>query len=276
MNERENTLTGTIFFLLIVCASSLAMCQTLETITVPLELLEGAKPLEMILIPNGEFIIGSPEDEQGRYSNEEQHQVTLTKSFYLGRYEVTQAHWLAVMETNPSAFTESVNQPVENVSWNDCQDYIQQLNALGLGRFRLPTEAEWEYAARAGTTGRYYWGEDPDYTAIEQYAWYEATSENQTHEVRLKTPNAWGLYDISGNIWEWCEDPFDEYPQGPQIDPVGTTGTFRVFRGGSWNYPPVDCRCAVRNAGSPYPRHYDIGFRLVREYETAVEDWMVQ
>ncbi|MBC7324568.1 MAG: formylglycine-generating enzyme family protein, partial [Moorella sp. (in: Bacteria)] len=134
----------------------------------------------MVLIPAGTFMMGSPNNEQDRSSNEgPQHQVTLTKPFYLGKYEVTQAQWKAVMGSNPSYFRGN-NLPVEQVSWNDCQTFIQRLNQLGQGTFRLPTEAEWEYACRAGTTTRFYWGDDPNYSQIGQYAWYDRNSNSQT------------------------------------------------------------------------------------------------
>ncbi len=234
------------------------------TINLP-NLSASAKPLEMVLIPAGTFMMGSPEDEIGRYTDEgPQHQVTLTKSFYLGKYEVTQAQWQAVMGSNLSYFTGN-NRPVEQVSWNDCQAFIQNLNKLGQGIFRLPTEAEWEYACRAGTTTRFYWGDDPDYSQIGQYAWYWDNSNSQTHEVGTKLPNAWGLYDMSGNVWEWCQDWYGTYPFSPQVDPAGVnSGSDRVLRGGSCFVYGRYCWSAYR--GDRWPGNVDnnLGFRLSR------------
>ncbi|HQH73014.1 MAG TPA: formylglycine-generating enzyme family protein, partial [bacterium] len=185
-----------------------------QTITIDLPTLPAdAKPLEMVLIPAGTFVMGSPDSEQDRYSEEgPQHQVTLTKPFYLGKYEVTQAQWQAVMGSNPSHF-QGDNLPVEMVSWNDCQTFIQQLNQLGQGTFRLPTEAEWECACRAGTTWRFSHGnvlecgdECESCTAHDLFMWWCGNSGNHTHEVGSKLPNPWGLYDMHGNVWELCND----------------------------------------------------------------------
>ncbi|MDP8242571.1 MAG: formylglycine-generating enzyme family protein [Candidatus Hinthialibacter antarcticus] len=237
-------------------------------ITIDLNLPDGAMPLKMELIPAGAFTMGSPSNESGRYSDEgPQHQVTLTNGFYMGKYEVTQAQWSAVMGSNPSSFS-GMNNPVESVSWNDCQQFIEKLNGMNQGTFRLPTEAEWEYACRAGTTTRFYWGDDPNNSQINQYAWYDSNSSSRTHEVGTKLPNPWELFDMSGNVWEWCQDWYGSYSSSAQIDPVGplgpSSGSGRVIRGGGWDGGARSCRSALRGQGSPDYRGNRFGFRLLR------------
>lgn len=237
-----------------------------ETITIPLTNLPvDAKPLEMVLIPAGTFMMGSPDNEVGRENDEgPQHQVTLTKSFYMGKYEVTQAQWLVMMESNPSDFKGN-NRPVENVSWDDCQSFIQKLNQLEQGTFRLPTEAEWEYSCRAGTTTRYYWGDDQNYSQIGQHAWYPNNSSSQTQEVGLKLPNAWGLFDMSGNVWEWCQDGYGKYTSNPQVDPIGVIASSgSLLRGGACWYSIWYCRSASRYHRFPLSGNELLGLRLVR------------
>ncbi len=251
-----------------------------ETITIPLDLPEGATSLEMVLIPAGTFTMGSPSDERGRHSNEgPQHEVTISQNFYMGKYEVTQAQWEAVMGSNPSYFGGKPNNPVEQVSWNDCQTFIDRLNDMGYGTFRLPTEAEWEYACRAGTTTRFSFGDALEcsdtgevYCELgDQYMWWSgnnAYGDNVygTKEVGLKLPNPWGLYDMHGNVWEWCSDWYESpYDRGAQVDPIGPqSGSYRVFRGGDWGYDLRYCRSAYRGGHSPGARHYYIGVRLLR------------
>ncbi|MEW6238721.1 MAG: formylglycine-generating enzyme family protein [Candidatus Omnitrophota bacterium] len=241
------------------------------TINIP-GLPSGAKPLEIVLIPAGTFTMGSPNGEPGRNTNEgPQHQVTITKPFYMGKYEVTQAQWQAVMGANPSNFKGN-NLPVENVSWDDCQNFLYYINKLGQGTFRLPTEAEWEYACRAGTTTRFYWGDDPSYTQIKDYAWYDGNnSPSGTKEVGLKLPNAFGLYDMSGNVWEWCQDWYGSYSSASQIDPAGAnSGLNRVLRGGFWEINAWSCRSAHRYNETPDVWHIFFGFRLVRTYDQII------
>lgn len=242
-----------------------------DMITVNLPgLASGAKPLEMVLIPAGTFMMGSPSNEQDRDSDEgPQHQVTLTQSFYLGKYEVTQAQWRAVMGSNPaSGYGVGNDYPVYSVSWNDCQTFIDRLNQMGQGTFSLPTEAEWEYACRAGTTTRFYWGDDPSYTRINDYCWYSGNNNpSGTKEVGLKLSNAWGLFDMSGNVYEWCSDWYGSYSSNAQIDPTGSTGgSFRVFRGGSWFNSARFCRSAYRHYSSPDYSSGALGFRLQRSH----------
>jgi formylglycine-generating enzyme required for sulfatase activity len=219
--------------------------------------------------PAGTFTMGSPTLEVGRNTDEVEHQVTLTKGFWMSETEVTQAQWVAVMGSNPSYFTGDTSRPVEQVSWDDIctatTGYLAKLNAANPGNgFRLPTEAEWEYAYRAGTTQRFYWGDDPSYTLIGNYAWYSNNSSNTTHSVGTKTANAWGLKDMSGNVWEWCADWYGSYASGAVTDPTGLgTGSIRVVRGGGCYYND-NCRAADRGSGDPGSTYVDIGLRLAR------------
>ena len=167
------------------------------------------------------------------------------------------------MDNNPSRFKGEGQQPVELFSWDDCQEFLTKINVLGQGVFRLPTEAEWEYAYRAGSTTAYYLEDDP--VQLDAYAWYGANSNSQTHPVGQKEPNAWGLYDMSGNVWEWCHDWYGPYPSGSVIDPTGPdSGMARVLRGGSWFSYPSICRSADRFDNTPVARYDNIGFRVVQ------------
>ena len=206
--------------------------------------------LEMVLIPAGEFLMGSPDSDKDADADEKpQHRVRITKPFYLGKYLVTQEQWEAVMGSNPSYFKGPKN-PVEQVSWEDCQKFLGKLNAksaAGGGKFQLPSEAQWEYACRAGSTTRYCFGDDA--SKLGDYAWYHANSGDTTHPVGGKKPNAWGLYDMHGNVWEWCQDWYGEgyYAKSPADDPSGpTAGSIRVIRGGGWGLPAGVCRSASR------------------------------
>ncbi len=248
-----------------------------STITIDLpNLADGAKPLEMVRIPAGTFIMGSPSSERSRgFYEGPQHEVTISKAFYLGKYEVTQAQWEAVVGNNPSLFSGHPNHPVEQVSWNDCQTFIAGLNELGQGTFRLPTEAEWEYACRAGTTTRYSFGDAMEcddvgrYCEImDQYMWWLGNSTHQgnvssTKEVGLKLPNPWGLFDMHGNIYEWCQDWYGEYSSSAQTDPAGpSSGSYRVYRGGGWSIFAQNCRSADRNWITPNFTDTYLGFRV--------------
>ena len=229
--------------------------------------------LEMVKIKAGTFTMGSPEGEKGRDNDEKQHQVTLTKDYWLGKFEVTQAQWQAVMGNNPSNF-KGDNRPVEKVSWNDAKEFCSKLNEKYAGKlpagykFDLPTEAQWEYACRAGTTtalnnGTNLTDEKYNCENLAEVAWYDyQNKENQTHPVGQKRPNNWGLYDMHGNVWEWCRDWFASY-SGDATDPVGpSSGSSRVIRGGSWGSGAECCRSANRYNRSPGDRYYDLGFRL--------------
>lgn len=215
--------------------------------------------------PPGTFAMGSPGIEAGHTSDETLHEVTISNGFWLSRYEVTQAQWNSVVGQNPSEFPGN-NRPVENVTWHDVQDFLTLLNVTSWGSsYRLPTEAEWEYACRAGTTTRYYWGNDPAESMIDDYAWYWDTGDLETHPVGEKTPNAWGLYDMIGNVFEWCQDRYGQYPENPVTDPAGpNAGNSRVVRGGSWDSFPEACRSAARDSRLPNTVSGDLGFRLVR------------
>lgn len=235
---------------------------------------EDAKKLEMVLIQPGSFMMGSSMEEQGRLDTEwPLHEVTITKPFYLGKYEVTQAQWESVMGNNPSFFRGRPNNPVEKVRWRTCQKFIKKLNSLGQGTFRLPTEAEWEYACRAGTTTRFSFGDSLE--NADKFMWWEVNNDPKgTKEAGLKLPNPWGLYDMHGNVQEWCEDRWQlPNERGPQIDPKGPSSgssffflwTNRVFRGGSFGSHAQDCRSAYRSREQSMDFHYSLGFRLVRE-----------
>jgi formylglycine-generating enzyme required for sulfatase activity len=211
--------------------------------------------MKLVLIPAGEFQMGSLD---GQDDERPVHRVRISKPFYLGRYEVTQAQWEAVMGRNPSRFTGNPNRPVEQVSWQDIQEFIKRLNQQeGWEVCRLPTEAQWEYAARAGTTTERYENE------MDAIAWHAGNSSGQTHEVGQKRPNAWGVYDMLGNVWEWCHDGQRTYTADAVVDPIGPigAGAHRVTRGGSWGLPAQYVRAAVRDWHPPGYRGGNLGFR---------------
>jgi formylglycine-generating enzyme required for sulfatase activity len=236
------------------------------------------------LIPAGTFMMGSPATELGRDDDEIRHEVTLTKSFYMQTTEVTQGQWQAVVGQNPSRFRNcGSNCPVENVSWNDVQEFLTRINAQSTDgyEYRLPTEAEWEYAARAGSDTAFYGGDitepegnDPILNTLAWYvensdAIYEGCSEFYSgrcvgpQPVRGKNPNNWGLFDMHGNVWEWCSDRYGDYPTGSVTDPQGPpSGGFRVLRDGCWNSYARNCRSAGRYGRIPDDRNNYGGFRL--------------
>ena len=240
---------------------------------------QGALPLTLVKIPAGSFMMGRYAGEVDSRSDEDpQHQVNIGYEFYIGKYELTKAQWQALMGTTPwqgqSYVLDDPNSPAIYVSWNDIRNVnglLDKLNALGQGTFRLPSEAEWEYCCRAGTSTRFYWGDDPSYAQIGDYAWYTGNAwdvnEKYAHIVGLKLPNAFGLYDMSGNVYEWCEDWYhSSYTNAPSdgsawITPVGS---FRVLRGGYWNDYASYCRSANRNYYDPDGRYYYVGLRVVR------------
>ena len=216
--------------------------------------------LEMVLIPAGKFMMGSPASETGRGSNETQHEVTITKPYYMGKYEVTQEQYEAVMGNNPSS-NKGAKLPVTYVSWNDCQEFIKKLNAKTNGGYRLPTEAEWEYACKAGTTTAYTFGD----SLTKSDANSGAGPEGRLISVGTYKANAFGLYDMHGNVWEWCENWYRDYPAGAVTDPKGPgTGTSRVLRGGSFSYLGSKARSSYRLDSPPTFRNNTDGFRLAR------------
>lgn len=238
------------------------------------------------LIPAGSFTMGSPDGiseypigsgdipsaELGREADETPHQVILTKPFYIQTTETTQGQWESVMGSNPSNFKScGSNCPVENVSWEDIQTFLTTLNGMGEGSYRLPTEAEWEYASRAGSTTAFANGNitvtDCSYDEnLDALGWYCYNANSTTHPVEQKTTNAWGLYDMQGNVYEWCLDWYGEYPSTPVTDPTGVTdGVERVTRGGSWHINAKYSRSAVRFSLPPGDKGVGFGFRLIFE-----------
>jgi formylglycine-generating enzyme required for sulfatase activity len=246
-------------------------------------------PTNMVFIPPGTFRMGSPTNEVDHFPwDVPQTEVTISQGFWMGKYEVTQGEYLAVIGSNPSFFNgvqqdwptpgtntdfgTNLNRPVEQVTWYDATNYCATLTQRerAAGRiatnsvYRLPTEAEWEYACRGWTSTRFSYGDDPSYTNLTNYAWYEGSSGGTTHPVGQKLANPWGLYDMHGNVWEWCQDWFDSYPGGIALDPQGPVdGSYREFRGGGWRGYVRNCRSAGRDYGVPDIRYYFIGFRVV-------------
>lgn len=212
---------------------------------------------DFCLIPAGRFTMGDK-------NNGPIHQVILDSDFYLGKYPVTQGQWEAVMGKNPSKFIGH-DLPVEQVSWEDCQEFIRRFNALTDGICRLATEAEWEYACRAGSIGEYSFGNNEAY--LGEYAWFKTNSGSQTQPVGKKKPNAWGLHDMHGNVWEWCQDWYGDYLPGVQVNPAGpSVGTERVPRGGGWYDDACYVTSAVRGGSAPDGRFTHLGFRLASSF----------
>lgn len=218
-------------------------------------------------IPAGSFIMGSPEGEEGRSKNEGPIRlVTLTKPFYMGIYEVTQVEYESVIGRNPSEFKYRF-KPVENVTWDEAVSFCRNISGRDTEwEYRLPTEAEWEYCYRAGTKTPYYWGQSFD----DAYLWCGSNSGGTTQQVGTKKPNAWGLYDMAGNVWEWCNDWYlDYYPTVDQTDPLGpSSGQYRILRGGSWSVVAPYCRAACRSWNTPANRDLSVGFRVVASPRT--------
>jgi formylglycine-generating enzyme required for sulfatase activity len=229
--------------------------------------------MKFVFIKPGTFMMGSPTDEPGRGSNETQHQVTLTKGYYMQTTEVTQGQWKAIMNKNPSNFSSCGNNcPVEEVSWNEVQGFITVLNQKEkTDVYRLPTEAEWEYAVRAGTSTPFAFGNCLSTNDANYEGDYPLTGcskgiyRKKTIAVGSLKANAWGLYDMHGNVWEWCQDWYGSYPTNSLTDPGGpSSGSNRVLRGGNWRFYAQHCRSAARNSFSPGTRGSTIGLRLSR------------
>lgn len=232
-------------------------------------------PANMVFVPPSTFTMGSPTNEQDRSINEgPQTVVTLTRGYWIGKYEVTQGEYLSVMGTNPADFQGDLSRPMENMGWEDATNYCGKLTQREIAaghipagsRYRLPTEAEWECAARAGTTTRFSYGDDPGNTILTNYAWFLNLSSPDliTHPVGEKLPNPWGMYDTYGNVWEWCQDWYGDLPGGAVTDPTGPASNplgFKVMRGGAYDYGENTCRSASRL----FQNHNDsdLGFRVV-------------
>lgn len=216
---------------------------------------------EMVLVEGGTFRMGATSEQEDEAESDEKpvHSVTLS-SYYIGKNEVTQALWQAVMGSNPSCF-EGSDLPVEDVSWNDCQEFIQKLNRLTGRNFRLPTEAEWEFACRGGNNSRGY--KYSGSNNLGSVAWYVGNSGDKTHPVGTKAPNELGIYDMSGNVWEWCGDWYANYTSNSQTNPKGPqSGSYRVSRGGSWLNIVRFCRSSYRRDNDPTIRFNRLGLRL--------------
>ncbi len=248
-------------------------------LSLPLEVETKKAGIKLRLIPPGTFIMGSPSNEDKRDSDEIQRRVILNEAFYCGKFEITQGQWKFVMGSNPSRFTGAGdNAPVEQVSWDDCQEFLNKLcdlEGVSRGTYRLLTEAQWEYACRAGTNTKFYFGDKDsnlhkygnycDRSCTEEYLWKDEKHDDgadETASVGSFKPNAWGLYDMHGNVWEWCSD---WYYSGSKTDSAGVlSGIDRVDRGGSWNFIASYCRSAYRYVHWQSYRCYDLGLRIMR------------
>ena len=218
----------------------------------PWRVKDKATGIEMLLVPPGTFMMGaSPGDTQAGDGEKPAHEVTITNAFYLGRTEVTQAQWFKVMDTNPSHFRGEL-LPVDSVSWDDCQQFYAKTG------MKLPTEAQWEYACRAGTTGA-------TYGDLDLIAWHQGTAGGTTHAVGKLQPNALGFFDMLGNVWEWCEDRYGSYSSGSVTNPTGpATGSSLLLRGGYWSSNSDNCRASRRYDSAPVDVSGSVGFRVVR------------
>ncbi len=238
-------------------------------------------PVNMVFVRPNTFTMGSPTNELHRNANEgPQTQVTLTRGFWIGKYEVTQQEYLAVTGSNPSVFPGDPSRPISSVSWPDATNYCYLLTQQEIGaghippgfRYRLPTEAEWECAARAGTATRFSYGDDLTYASLTNHAWFASNSGPTVHPVGKLLPNPWGLFDMEGNVWEWCQDWLGPLPGGAVADPQGPATnpiSVKVVRGGSYDFGESDCRSARRFSFGVHPalNDSDLGFRVVLAFE---------
>ena len=239
-------------------------CALLEKFPVAREFDLGGVNLNFILIPSGSFLMGA---EDGYANEKPRHKISISKAFYLAITPVTQEQWHTIIQKNPSHF-EGKNFPVEQITWQECCDFLMMLSKKFSEFFRLPTEAEWEYACRAGTQDCYFFGKDS--SSLSEFAWFNKNSDKQTHEVSLLKENGWGLYDILGNVWEWCQDTYDEnyYEKSSSKDPMGPLGeknSVKVCRGGGWNSIPSDLRVSARQGVVANSSNANVGFRPLLE-----------
>ncbi len=220
--------------------------------------------MEMVRIPTGKFALGSPPNETGRRDNESPIAEVNVPAFYMAKFAVTQEQWLAIMGNNPSMFRETLQAPMENISWLESQDFCRKLAERSQHLYRLPSEAEWEYACRAGTTTAYHFGDSP--AALADYAWFADNANKRSHPVGQKVPNPWGLYEMHGGVWEWCEDIWHDSFSGAPADGsawIDGNPSRRVRKGGSWSNEARLCRSACREWHWQSDRYNDIGFRVV-------------
>jgi formylglycine-generating enzyme required for sulfatase activity len=257
------------------CKKSPCVCARLPIGRPKTVMLPGGVKLEMVYIRPGTFMMGSPTSEKGRGNDERQHRVTISKPFYLGKYEVTQEQYVALMGNNPSRW-KGKQLPVEQVTWHDAVAFCKRLTEQErkAGRlpagyaYQLPTEAQWEYACRAGTTTPFavsFTTSNTNYdTVMRRVGWFNGNSGGQTHPVGKKTANPWGLYDMHGNVLEWCADRYGTYLAGSVPDPTGASaGSHRIYRGGGWHSAPRVCRSAQRDSFlEPSSRWHGLGFRV--------------
>jgi len=233
--------------------------------------------MEFVQVPAGSFIMGSPASEKRRDLDEKPHKVIISRPFLIQTTEVTVAQWKSVMGRRMMGASKGGNLPVTRVSWNDCVRFIDRLNSMGDGKYRLPTEAEWEYACRAGSNAAFFWGDEIDSSKAlyannmqgandcAQKVAGMGISASSPAPVKSFSPNAWGIYDMHGNLWEWCSDWYGAYPEGEAVDPQGPAiGSRRVRRGGSWFKYGHLCRSANRNFAHPASRYSTVGLRLVK------------
>ena len=240
-------------------ANGISLLPAPQTVSIPVK--DGIS-IDMVRVEAGTFTMGATPEMENPFGDEKPtHQVTLTNDYYIGKYEVTQALWQAVMDNNPSWF-KGDDLPIELVSWYDCQEFISKLNRITGKTFRLPTEAEWEYAARGGKKSRGY--QYSGSSNISDVAWYIDNSGSKTHAVGSKQANELGIYDMTGNVWEWCQDWYDNYSSSSQVNPTSAnSGSYRVVRGGSWSRIASFCRSSCRSGGAPDLRYGYLGLRLV-------------
>lgn len=250
-------------------------CQPKSLTTSGKQIITNTIGQELMLIPDGNFQMGSPGTEPGRYDDEgPQHRVEITQPFYMSRTEVTQAQWKLVMKTEPwqdQTFAQQADHyPASYIAWDDAMEFCRRLSELEGQTYRLPTEAEWEYACRAGTTTTFCCGDD--HSQLGEYSWFHgntwSSDEKYPHPAGQKRPNAFGLQDMHGNVWEWCADFYEKnyYASSPLRDPAGPrSGSARVLRGGSWDNVPHGVRCGLRFGSTPDARGNNYGFRLVLE-----------